>query len=271
MFKIMKWGLAGGVVVVVAGLVFFGTDIFSYAFTSGKMLKNSLEDSIPVELKIQRARDLMEDLIPEMHANLKLVAKEEVEVATLEKEISRERERVALEREKIRKMRKDLDVLPVSYSEARNGAVKRQFQLEEMAQRFERFRTAELLLAGREKLLENRRKSLHAAIQQLERTRLARVELAAQIEALEGQFILLQAQQSSSKLSLNNTKLAQTERLLGDLKKQLQIAQRVLERESELTEAIPVSTVTVENLAEQIDDHFRHEAHQDDLIPESMH
>ncbi len=253
MFKIIKWTVIGGVAVVGVGALVFGTDLFSYAFTSGKMIKSAMEDSIPVQVKIQRARDLMEDLIPEMHANLRLVAKEEVEVAALEKEIARERDRVDSEREKVRKIRKDLEVLPVSYG---NG-VNSQFKLEEMSQRFERFRTSELLLAGREKLLANRRKSLGAAIQQLERTRLARVELAAQIEALEGQFYLLQAQQSSSKLSINNTKLAQTERLLADLKKQLMIAQRVLERESELTEAVPVPAVSAENLAERIDDHFR--------------
>jgi chromosome segregation ATPase len=254
MFKIMKWGFIGAAVLLLGGGLFFGRDLFSYAHSSSKMLKTAVKDSIPVQFEIQRARDLLEDLIPEMHANLRLVAQEEVEVASLEKEVGKERDWVASERGQIQKMRETLTSLP---SQSAGLEVARQDQLEGLSQRFERFRTSELLLTGKEKLLQNRRRSLQAAIQRLEKSRVARVELASQIEALEGQFRLIQAQGSSSDLQLSDTKLAQTQRLLSDVKKRLEVAQRVLERESTFNDPAPPSNITAEGLAQDIDNHFR--------------
>lgn len=252
MFKIVKWGLIGGAAIGLTGLYLFGRDLFSYASSSSRALKTAVKDTIPVQFEIQRARDLLEDIIPEMHANLRLVAQEEVEVAALEKEVVRERDLVGSERGQIQKLRQTL----VSYpGEGASEGSKR--NVEDLSQRFERFRTAEMLLSGKEKLLTNRRKSLQAAIHRLEKTRLARMELAAQIEGLEGQFRLVQAQGTSSDLRIDETKLAKTQRLLADLRKRLEVAQRVLEREASFAEPIPVPTVTIEALVEEIDQHFQ--------------
>ena len=253
MFKLLKWGVIGGAAAALVGFLVLGTDVFSYAKSSKKLFQASVKETIPVEFEIQRARDLLEDLIPEMHANLRTVAKEEVETAALEKEVKADRESVALERNNIHRLRRSLDTLPTS---AEAGAA-HQGSLEDLSLRFERFRTAEMLLSGKEKLLQNRKKSLGAAIGKLEKTRLGRVELAAQIEALEGQFRLIQAQGTTSDLRLDTTKLAQTQRLLGDLRKRLEIAQRVLERESNFADPLPMRQVTREGLAEEIDTFFQ--------------
>jgi hypothetical protein len=252
MFKLLKWGLISGGGLLVVGGLFFGRDLFSYASSGGKMIRTAVKESIPVEFEIQRARGLLEDLIPEMHANLKTVAGEEVEVAALEKDVAKERDWVATERGQIQKLRRDLNVRPVSES----GGERQQELVENLGQRFERFRTSELLLSGKEKLLQSRKKSLQAAIQRLEKTRLARVELNAQIASLEGQFRLIQAQGSMNDLRIDTTKLAQTQRLLADLKKRLEVAQRIIEHESRLNDTVPTPPVSPENLAELIDAHF---------------
>jgi len=252
MFKMIKCGVIGVGALAVLGALFFGTDLFSYAKSSKKMLQTSVKESIPVQFEIQRARDLLEELIPEMHANLRTVAQEEVEVASLEKEVHADREAITGERARIQKFRRDLDSIPTLASQT---SAERE-ALEDLSQRFERFRTSEMLLLGKEKLLSNRKKSLQAAIQRLEKTRIARVELAAQIEALEGQFRLLQAQGTANDLRLDTTKLAQTQRLLGDVKKRLEIAQRVLDREARFSDPEPVKTVTVQGLVEEIDAFF---------------
>ncbi len=252
MFKLIKWGLIGAGGILVLGGLFFGRDLFSYASSGGKMIRSAVKDSIPVEFEIQRARGLLEDLIPEMHANLRTVASEEVEVASLEKDITKERDWVGTERGQIQKLRRDLNVHPVSNT----GGEREKEAVENLGLRFERFRTAELLLTGKEKLLRSRKLSLQAAIQRLGKTRLARVELNAQIASLEGQFRLLQAQGSMNDMRIDTTKLAQTQRLLADLKKRLEVAQRVLEHESRFSDDMPAPDITPESLAELIDAHF---------------
>lgn len=255
MLKWTKRIILGGVIVGTVGALLLGTSAFSYVRSSGRILKTAVKDSIPVEFELQRARDLLGDLIPEMQANLRLVAAEEVEVANLEKEIEKERQSTAQEREKVQVLRSSLQTEKVSYRfggrEFTRGEV-----VEELARRFEGVKTADVLLGGKEDLLKNRRRSLDAALQKLEKTRLSRIQLASQIEALEGQFRLVQAQAAGSEFRLDDSKLAQTERLIAELKKRLEVAQRVLAREAKFVEMIPIEAESETRVVERIDAYF---------------
>ncbi|MBI4605255.1 MAG: hypothetical protein HY721_25105 [Planctomycetes bacterium] len=255
MWKWTKRILAGALVLGLVGGVCVGTGFGSYLKSSSRILKTAVKDSIPVEFEIQRARDLLEDLIPEMHANLRLVAAEEVDVANLEKEIARQHEAVAKESEKVQKLRGKLDAQLASY-EIGGREYRRTDLVDELARRFEQLRTAEMLLSGKEDLLRNRKRSLDAAVAKLEKTRLAKVELAAQIEALEGQFRLMEGQASGSEFRLDDTKLAKTQKVIAELKKRLEVAQRVLAREAQFIETIPVETVSESNVVERVDAYF---------------
>ena len=252
MFKLIKWSVIGGIVVLLAGGFFFGRDLFSYAFSSGNMVRTAVRDAIPTQFEIQRARDLLQDLVPEMRANLKIVAQEEVEVAGLEKEVGQERDLVSAQRAEVQKLRSDLDVRPASATDGRKDFV------EEVSRKFDRLRSNEQLLATKEKLLSNRRKNLQAAIAKLEKTRIARVELAAQIDGLEAKCRMLEAQGAPSDLKLNETKLAQTQRLLADLRKRLDVDEKYMERAAELdpSDEPAGKKVSAENLMQEIDDHF---------------
>jgi hypothetical protein len=86
--------------------------------------------------------------------------------------------------------------------------------IDELSRRFEHFRTAEQVLAGKEKLLDSRRAALDAAVKKLEKSRIARIDLATQIESLEAQYRLVQAQSAGNGFRVEQSKLSQTERLL---------------------------------------------------------
>ncbi len=251
-FKWTRRIVIGGVILLGISFLFLKTGIGSYVKSSTRMLETAVKDSIPVEFEIQRARDLLEDLIPEMHANLRLVASEEVDVANLEKEIDRQREAVAGERRKIQVLRDALKTQLTSYT-FRGREYRRGELVDELARRFEHLKTAEMLLKGKSDLLRNRRRSLDAALQKLEKTRMARIELASQIEALEGQFRLIQAQSAGSEFHLDDSKLARTQHVIAELKKRLEVAQRVLAREAHFVEMIPIDPVSETELVEKVD------------------
>ena len=88
MFKWIKRIVIGSVILGVIGTGVILTGTTSYVRSSGRMIKTAVKESIPFEFEIQRARDLLDDLVPELRANLRLVAAEEVEVANLEREIA---------------------------------------------------------------------------------------------------------------------------------------------------------------------------------------
>lgn len=257
MFKWIKRIALGVAVVALAGGVIIGTGLGSYVRSSSKVFKSALKDAVPIEFEIQRARDSLEGLVPAAQEALRDVAREEVEVASLDKEIIRERDLVAIETTRVQKLRSTLNVQLAAYEiggrEYRRGEL-----VEELARRFDGLRTAEMLLKGKEDLLRNRRRALDAAVQKLDKTRFSRLELASQIEALEAQHRLIQAQSSGSKFKLDDSKLSQTENIIAELKKRLEVAQRVLAREAQFVEAIQVDgTNNEQNVVESVDSYFQ--------------
>ena len=71
-----------------------------------------------------------------------------------------------------------------------------------------------------------------------------------------GQNQLVRAAAVGSKFEIDNSKLAQTERLISEIKKQLDVAERVLAHEARFVEPIQVDSVSEKDLLTQIDEHL---------------
>ncbi|MFN9944020.1 MAG: hypothetical protein ACK56I_31585, partial [bacterium] len=124
--------LGGGVTVALAG-----TSAYSYFRTGLHSLQQSIRDSIPVEVEIKRARDLISNLKPEIADNLQRIAHEEVDVSRLTKELNRKHDSLAKAEKDILRIKHDL-------SQA----------------------TPKLVYAGREYSLEQVRDDLHQRFKQ---------------------------------------------------------------------------------------------------------
>ena len=251
----VKWGVMGTVGLSLLGGLLFGKDIISYAKSSAKGVRAAAKDSVPIEFELRRARDLLEEIIPEMQANVRVIATEEVEVAALKGEIARQREALDGEQSKIKTLRVALEQPRAQYAFAgRNYShdeVKR-----DLAARFERFKESEVVVASKIKVLEARERSLDAARQMLEKTSSEKRILEAKIEALAGQYRLVKAASTGSQIQVDNSKLAQTEKLIAQIQKRLDVAERVLSAESRFVEQIPVDTVVEADLVAQVDEYF---------------
>lgn len=256
---ITKWVKRSVIVVagvsVVGGLL-FGKDVASYVRSSAKSVRTVVKDSVPIEFELRRARDLLDEIIPEMHANVRLIAQEEVEVAALNVEISENEKSLDEEKVRIAKLRDALAKPQARYSFA-GQEFPRSYVKADLANRFERYKESEMHLAGKRKLLENRQNSLHAAMQLLERTRSRKMALEDQIESLASQHRLVKAAAVGSHVKVDNSKLAQTEKLIAQIKKRLDVAERVLAHESKFVQAIPVDAVVEADLLTQVDDYFQ--------------
>jgi hypothetical protein len=253
--KSLKVAVLTGVGLVVAGGILFGTELGSYARSSISSARTVVKDNVPVEFELKRARDLLDDIIPEMQANIRQIAQQEVEINHLRGDLVVAQKSLGEEQVRVAKLRTALDTHNASYT---FGGLKysREQLKEELARRFDRYKEAEVVLAGKRRLLENREKSLVAAVQVLDRTRGQKSLLEDQIESLEAQFRLVQASQVGSKLAIDNSKLAQTEKLISQIKKQLDVAERVLAHEAKFTETIQVDVVDEKELVAAVDEHF---------------
>jgi len=246
--------VAAAAVCLIGGLL-FGTDLLSYMTSSARSVRTAVKDAVPIEFELRRARDLLDDIIPEMQANVRLIAQEEVEVAGIKRDIEQHTKAVAQERQAVAKLREALATDQVKYTFASQEYTRQQVK-EELARRFDRFKEAEVIMASKQRLLAAREKSLNAAMEVLERTRSQKARLEDQIASLEAQHRLVKAASVGSRVQVDNSKLAQTEKLISDIKKRLDVAEKVLAHEAQFVEAIPVDTIDEKDLLAQVDGHL---------------
>src|SRR5215208_5254360 len=94
-------------------------------------------------------------------------------------------------------------------------------------------------------------------MQTFERTRNARAQLESQISALESQHKLVQMASVGSGVQIDHSKLAQTEKLISQIKKQLDVAERVLAHKAKFVDSIPVEpTVNEKDLLSEVDSYL---------------
>ena len=256
---ILKWLKRS--VIIVAGIslvggMLFGKDVVSYVRSSAKSVQTVVKDSVPIEFELKRARDLLEEIIPEMHANVRLIAQEEVEVAALNVDITKSEESMKEEELRIAKLRSALEEPKAEYCFA-GKQYPRSYVKEDLANRFERFKESEMVFASKQRLLASRQNSLQAAMQVLEQTRSRKRMLEDKIESLASQHRLVKAASVGTNIQVDNSKLAQTEKLINQIKKRLDVAERILAHESQFVQAIPVDAVVEEDLLTQVDEYFQ--------------
>jgi hypothetical protein len=131
---------------------------------------------------------------------------------------------------------------------------------QELSRRFDRYREAEQVLAAKRKLFDSRRQALAAAEHQLDQMRVRKIALESQIESLTGQYRLVQAASSNSQIQVDPGKLAHAERLVGEIRQQLKVAEHVLAREAKFTQPIPVDSIDPQDLVARVARHLDGEA-----------
>ena len=254
--KMIKFGVMGTAAAVLVGGMVFGRDLASYVRSSSRCVSDVMKDNVPIEFELRRARDLLDDIVPEMQANIRAIAEQEVEIASLRGEIEDGTKAVAEAKGGVAKVRECLarggESFTVGHVAYTRGELK-----EDLARRFDRTREAEMVLAGKKRLLSNREKSLAAAVQLFEKTRGQRSMLENQIAALESQHKMVQLASVGSGVQVDHSKLAQTEQLIAQIKKQLDVAERVLAHKAKFVDSIPVETaVNEKELLSEVDSYL---------------
>jgi hypothetical protein len=244
-------------ILIVGGLL-FGKDVLSYVTSSAKSVRTAVKDAVPIEFELRRAKDLLEEIIPEMHANIRLIAQEEVEVAALKTDIAKSQVAMDEEKAKIARLRNSLDIQQASYSFG-DKEYSRNYVKEDLTNRFERYKESEDVLAGKQRLLMTRQKSLESAVSMLDKTRSRKSLLENKIESLTSQYRLVKAASIGTNIQVDNSKLSQTEKLIAQIQKRLDVAERVLAHESQFIQEIPVDAVPEEDLLTQVDEYFQNQ------------
>jgi hypothetical protein len=252
--KAIKFVFVGTLLVAVTGGVLFGTRSLGYFKTGIRRVQQHVHDQVPIEFELQRARNMLNDIIPELQGNIRAIAHDEVEIANLRADIRHSTDRLASEETHISKLRDQLETHTVSFESGTPVSVAR--VTEKLASRFTRYKEAEMILASKAKLLETRERSLQAALQMFDRAKASKAELEQQVEALVAQHRLIQAQSYTSRSGINRSRLTKADQLLTQIRKRLDVAERVLAHEGEFVGIVEDSPVDTDAVMAEVDEYF---------------
>src|SRR6185369_17960443 len=114
--RFVKYGVIGACGTALVGGLVFGSELMSYLGTSARSVRTAMKESVPVEFELARAKNMLDEIIPELQANVRLIAQEEVEVADLCREIQQAQGSLAEERTRVTKIRNVLNTQNVAYT-----------------------------------------------------------------------------------------------------------------------------------------------------------
>lgn len=258
MRKWLKRGSLAVVGVVVVGGFLFGTDFFSYLRTSAGNVRESVRENVPIEFELERARDLINEILPEIHSNIHVIAQDEVEIASLEEDIKLGAEKLAEDRSGLGKLRDKLNVVIASY-EIGGCKYSRDQLMEHVSLKFARVKDAEIIQGSKQRLLKTRQSSLQAAMQLLDRARSRKTELEQRVEGLVAKNRLIKASAVQSRVHVDDSKLSRADQLLSDIQKRLNVAERVLAHEESTALFIEPNLIDEVSLLAEIDAHLQGE------------
>jgi chromosome segregation ATPase len=247
--------IGGAALAAVAGVV-LGTDLLSYVRTSARKVRSEVKATIPLDFEIERAREMVGRLVPDIQENMHLIAQEEVEVEELQGELTKAGKNLETERQQLLSLRSDLDNGQGKVRYAGRKATGDEMRAE-LNHRFEHFKTAEATIGAKRKMLEAREKTLSAARQKLEGMLGAKRDLEVQVQNLEARLKMVQAVQTTSQFHFDDSQLSRCKKLVQDLRKHLDVAERMMEQDGRLFDNLSIEPDAPEDIAEQIDQYFR--------------
>ena len=233
MMRCVKFG-AGGLLMFFLGAFFlFGSELTSMIQTSARSLQESARESVPVEFELQRAKDRINKILPDLQSQVRMIAEEEVAIAALTKEVQHDETRLLAEESKLADLRDEMRTTQVSFKiNSRN--LDRQQLAEHLKSRLDHFKQGQNSLDSKQRLLDKRKDGLNAALTMLDQMRTRQSELKLKVESLAAQHRLIKASQIQTGTLADNSQLSQADQLLGQLETRLAVAQRVLDYRDDL-------------------------------------
>jgi chromosome segregation ATPase len=246
--------IVGGSVALV-GVLLVGRDAFSYLRTSAGYVSDAMHEAIPIEFQVDRARGMIQDLVPEVRKNMHVIAKEEVEVERLDAQIVASQSRLEKEKEQLLRLKNDLAAGKNSYAYAGRSYSADEVRTD-LANRFERFKTGEATQASLREIRTARQKSLWAARQKLEGMLASKRQLQVEVENLEARLQMLAAAKTTSNFQFDETRLGHVKELVAQLRSRLDVAEKLVGAEVACHDEIPLDKTVPENIVEQVTEHF---------------
>jgi predicted nucleic acid-binding Zn-ribbon protein len=256
--------LIGGALVLLLGL-FFGRDAMSYTKTSLGWVQQSVRESVPVEFEINRANQMIRDLDPEIHRNMHLIAKEEVDVKGLRDQLAEGEKQLAKNKADIEKLTADLQRGESTFVYCGKNYTARQVELD-LTRRFESFKVKEATLSKLRQVLAARDNGLIAGREKLKAMQAAKSKLEIDVANLEARLEMVKVAQSTSEFNFDDSQLSRTKDLVKDISARIDVAEKLVNAETTYPGQIDLEEAPASDITEQITKYFQESKDEGDSV-----
>jgi hypothetical protein len=227
----VKKGIVLGVAAAVLLGLLFGREGYSHVKTSLGVVRQSVRESVPVDYEISRARQMIRDLDPEIHRNMHLIAKEEVEVKHLRDQLSEAEKQLVKNRADIERLTGDLRNGGRSFVYCGRSYSAKQVE-NDLTRRFEQYKVKEATLGKLTQVLAARDRGLEAGREKLKAMQAAKGQLEVDVANLEARMEMVKVAQSTSEFNFDDSRLSRTKELVRDIGARIDVAEKLVNTET---------------------------------------
>jgi len=236
--RVLYFG-GGATAVLMLLALLFGSDATSYLTTSVASVRDSVKSSVPVNFELERARQHITEITPEVRKNMELITGEEVEIEKLEAHIQEFETKLTTDQKAIIRLNADLASGTESFVYTGNAYTAQEVK-QDLANRFEEYKTDESTLKNLKRLLATRMTNLRTARTKLADMQGVQRKLRVQIDNLAARNRMIEVAKSSSQFVFDDSQLAKTSQLIDEIDSRLSAEERMANSESRSFDRIPV-------------------------------
>ena len=218
----VKKGLLAGGALALLLVLFFGRDVVSYVRTSVVKVQDSVRESVPIKFELDRARKMIQDLDPEISRHKREIAREELGLQKLERQVKDDEEKLAKSWDEIQRLRADLQRGDSNFVYAGHSYTAKQVE-SDLTNRFTRYQTKEMTVDSLQKILDARRRGLTAAQDKLKEMIAAKRQLEVEVENLEARQKMVEVAKAASEFNIDDSQLSRTRELLSDIEARIEV------------------------------------------------
>jgi chromosome segregation ATPase len=253
--SMIKKGLLGAALGAGALYLAFGTSAPSYVRTAFHKVRDNVKHSTPVPFEIDRARDQIAELEPAIKDNIENLARAQVEVEHLDREIIAIRTNLGTEKKVLTALRSSLD--SGDFKLAGNVTYTADEVKSELKHRWDHFQQVGNLLKDKEETLKAKQKAVVAARQQLSQMAAAKQALSTKLAGIEARLKMIQSTKESNEFNFDDSALARAKASVADLEKRLDVMARTAEMEGKYSDSgIPVIIEPSRDVLKEMDAEF---------------
>lgn len=237
-------------------VVLFGRNAASYVSTTYHRLTDSVQEAVPIDFQIDRARQMVSDLDPEIRRSMHVIAKEEVALEQLNQQITGNQDKTNKDKQDILRLQTDLGQNKNTYHYASRTYTCDEVK-QDLSRRFNRFKVADDTLGSMKQMRDAREKNLDAARQKLSAMINARRKLEVDVQNLEAKRKLVEVAQASSDYVFDDSQLARAKELINDIRTRLDVAAKLANADVNVQTEIALDDSAPADITDQVTKYFK--------------